>query len=162
MAGAAARDGDQARRARRGKAISSEYATCVPEGGTNIQRRTTAGAFGDVVKGLRRRHRQAADFSFALLTRKVKTKRVYRCIPAGGEPCPEGWEIVLGQCGGGDGSENVGGVGASAAAVDDAREEKGGFGVRAGIGRGGATTPVAAAAAAAAVSESCKGGGRCR
>jgi hypothetical protein len=35
------------------KALMSEYAACVPEGGTNIQARTTAGAFGDVIKGLR-------------------------------------------------------------------------------------------------------------
>ena len=90
------------------KALMTEYAACIPEGGTNIQKRTTAGAFGDVVKGLRRRHRQAADFPFAMLTRKVKTKRVYRCVPAG-EPCPEGWEVVLGRCGGGGGDNGGGG-----------------------------------------------------
>jgi hypothetical protein len=62
---------------------------------------------------LRRRYRHAAEFPFAMLTRKIKTKRVYRCVLAGGDkPCPDGWEVVLGRCGGGgDGVDDSGGGG---------------------------------------------------
>ena len=49
-----------------------------------------------------------AKFGEIATTRKVKTKRVYRCVPAG-EPCPEGWEVVLGRCGGGGGDNGGGG-----------------------------------------------------
>jgi hypothetical protein len=63
----------------------------------------------------------------------------------GESSCPEGWEVVLGCCGG-----EIGG-GGGLIAVDDAREEKGGFGVRARIGRASVSTPVAAAAAERAV-----------
>jgi len=83
---------------------------CIPAAGTNITARTTAGAFGDVVKGLRRRYRNSGDFPFAMLTQKRKTKLVYRCVPAG-EPCPEGWKVVLGACGNTDGGGGGGGNG---------------------------------------------------
>lgn len=126
------------------EALLNNYGSCVPEGGTNIQARTTAGAFGDVLKCLRRRYKTAAECPFVILTRKAKRQRVYRCVPAGtpGGGAPPGWEVVFGSFKGTAAGGTPGG------GVEDARQERGGFGVRAGIGRGGLrTTPVGDATA---------------
>jgi hypothetical protein len=73
----------------------------VPTRGTNIANRTTAGAFGDVVKSLRRRYKVEADFPFVLAVRRDDKRLVYACAertaPASAYPAEEGWEVAFGE-----------------------------------------------------------------
>lgn len=114
--------------------LATRHAASHPEGGGCIQRRSTVAAWGDVIRALRRRYRKGDDACpYALLTKKVKTRRVYRAVRAGGVGSSSadlaGWEIVLGAL------EPDVHHASHPFAVEDARErERGGFGVRAGIG----------------------------
>lgn len=121
--------------------LASLHAASIPEGGGCIQRRSTVAAWGDVIRALRRRYltKGGGDDAcpYALLTKKVKTRRVYRAVKnVVGSSLDhgldlDGWEMVLGAVG--DASYPMP---APPPAVEDARErERGGFGVRAGIGR---------------------------
>ena len=120
--------------------LAMKHAAAHPEGGGCIQRRSTVAAWGDVIRALRRRYRKGDDACpCALLTKKVKTRRAYRAVRAGSSERVadvDGWEIVLGAV---DDAHHA----APAPAVEDARErERGGFGVRAGIGASSATDDV--------------------
>ena len=111
--------------------LATRHAASQPEGGGCIQRRSTVAAWGDVIRALRRRYRKGDDACpYALLTKKVKTRRVYRAVRAGSSSADlAGWEIVLGAL------EPDVHHASHPFAVEDARErERGGFGVRAGIG----------------------------
>ena len=82
--------------------LATRHAASQPEGGGCIQRRSTVAAWGDVIRALRRRYRKGGDDAcpYALLTKKVKTRRVYRAVRAGGSSSNasdlDGWEMVLG------------------------------------------------------------------
>lgn len=120
--------------------LAMKHAAAHPEGGGCIQRRSTVAAWGAVIRALRRRYRKGDDACpCALLTKKVKTRRVYRAVRAGSSENVadlDGWEIVLGAV---EDAHHA----APAPAVEDARErERGGFGVRAGIGASSATDDV--------------------
>ena len=113
--------------------LATKHAAAHPEGGGCIQRRSTVAAWGDVIRALRRRYRKGDDACpCALLTKKVKTRRAYRAVRAGSSERVadvDGWEIVLGAL------EPDVHHASHPFAVEDARErERGGFGVRAGIG----------------------------
>ena len=86
-------------------ALERAHPAAVPTRGTNIANRTTAGAFGDVVKSLRRRYKVEADFPFVLAVRRDDKKHlVYACAertaPASAYPAEEGWEVAFGEFGG--------------------------------------------------------------
>lgn len=86
-------------------ALERAHPAAVPTRGTNIANRTTAGAFGDVVKSLRRRYKVEADFPFVLAVRRDdKNRLVYACAertaPASAYPAEEGWEVAFGEFGG--------------------------------------------------------------
>jgi hypothetical protein len=124
--------------------LEHHHPDAIPAEGTNIARRTTAGAFGDVVKALRRRYKPPETCPLTLITRKIKRQRVYRCV-ARGDPVPEGWDVVFG---GGGGGGAAGGWGP--------REDRGGFGVRAGIGESAASAAMSLAVRRAARAASWK------
>jgi len=85
-------------------ALERAHPAAVPTRGTNIANRTTAGAFGDVVKSLRRRYKVEADFPFVLAVRRDDNRLVYACAertaPASAYPAEEGWEVAFGEFGG--------------------------------------------------------------
>ena len=135
---------DALERARRH--LERHHPDAIPADGTNIARRTTAGAFGDVVKALRRRYKPPETCPLTLITRKIKRQRVYRCV-ARGDPVPEGWDVVFGG-GRGDAQDS--------AEDSDPREDRGGFGVRAGIGESAASATMSLAARRAARAASWK------
>jgi len=147
-------DGDGARKPARGHltkrralddALASlrrdHPASCFPEGGASLAAgaSSTTARWNEFLRALRRRYGASASaWPFALLTKKIKRRRVYACAAAASFDAEgwtaAGWDVVL---------------------RGDARVERGGFGVRGGIGRGGSdASPVAAAkAAVAAASE---------
>ena len=152
-------DGDGARKPARGHltkrrafddALASlrrdHPASCFPEGGASLAAgaSSTTARWNEFLRALRRRYGASASaWPFALLTKKIKRRRVYACAAAASFDAEgwtaAGWDVVL---------------------RGDARVERGGFGVRGGIGRGGSdASPVAAAKAAVAAASEAGGGG---
>ena len=125
--------------------LERHHPDAVPVDGTNIARRTTAGAFGDVVKALRRRYKPPETCPVTLITRKIKRRRVYRTV-ARGDPVPEEWDVVFG---GGEGDSRAGNV-------SDPREDRGEFGVRSEIGASAANSAMSLAERRAARAASWK------
>ena len=124
------------------KMLEDSFKECEPEGGGHIARRSTVAAWGDITRALQRRYAgvDAESCPYAVLTKKVKNKRAYRAaVSTYADSTLEstgdlsGWEIVVGAVRGPGGETTAPPL--RPAVESDAREkERGGFGVRAGIG----------------------------
>ena len=124
------------------KMLEASFKECEPEGGGHIARRSTVAAWGDITRALQRRYAgvDAESCPYAVLTKKVKNKRAYRAVISTYADSTldstgdlTGWEIVVGAVRGPGGETTAPPL--QPAVESDAREkERGGFGVRAGIG----------------------------
>ena len=124
------------------KMLQESFKECEPEGGGHIARRSTVAAWGDITRALQRRYAgvDAESCPYAVLTKKVKNKRAYRAVVStfddstlGSTGDLAGWEIVVGAVRG-PGSESTAPPLRPAVESDAREKERGGFGVRAGIG----------------------------
>ena len=124
------------------KMLQESFKECEPEGGGHIARRSTVAAWGDITRALQRRYAgvDAETCPYAVLTKKVKNKRAYRAVVSTYADSTldstgdlAGWEIVVGAVRG-PGSESTAPPLRPAVESDAREKERGGFGVRAGIG----------------------------